>query len=61
MNMSQSPLYSKVNLPMLHGEKDSFIFANRWLSIIICTAIVVNGTNNFLVIVVFYFLGDRLA
>ena len=61
MNMSQSPLYSKVNLPMLHGRKILSYSRTRWLSIIICTAIVVNGTNNFLVIVVFYFLGDRLA
>jgi len=28
-NMSQSPLYLKTNLPMLHGEKGSFIFANQ--------------------------------
>jgi hypothetical protein len=61
MNMSQSILCLKANLPMLHGEKGSFIFANQMaINYHLDSHCSKNGTNNFLVIVVFYFLGDRL-
>ena len=58
--MSHSPLYLKTKLPVRRGRKVLSYSQTKWLSIIICTAIVVNGNNNFVAIIASYFRPNSL-